>query len=183
METNPDYLIFRELFCIDPGKGGAIAKYESGKRIEVINMPEFEKLCDYFDCQLTICKNPLIIIEKVQVRPGDEVGGKQFAIEKMLRQYTELITVIKTRKIPYIEVHPISWQSYLKIKIGGEERNVRKRRYCDISKDLYPALKVTLKNCDALLLIEFARRKLKYEKQWLIVNMKKPEKKIELFKK
>jgi hypothetical protein len=179
---NPSNLICDVIYGIDPGKGGAIAKFKQGEKIEVVKMPEFNDLCDYFDYQLTICKNPMIVIEKVQVRPGDEVGGKQYAIEKMLRQYTELLTVIKTRKIQYVECHPMTWQSYLKIKMGGEDRQTRKRRYCDIAKEMYPSLKVTLQNCDALLLVQFARQKLLYDKLWIIQNLKKPLKERDLFK-
>lgn len=164
-------LIAKEILGIDPGIGGAIAKYDG--KIEVTKMPKFDELCDYFDKQKEICKLPLIFLEKVQLRPGDSDRGKQFKIEKMLRQYTELLTVIKTRKIFYIEVHPVTWQTYLRIKIGGEDRSVRKRRYADIAREKYPQVKVTLQNADSLLLVEFGRMKLKYDSLWILRNVRK----------
>ena len=175
---NPEYLLAREIIACDPGVSGGIAKWSD--RIEVWNMPgSLDDLCDYFDYQKSICKNPLVILEKVQLWQGDENNkqgqnvGRQFRIQKMLNQYAELRSAIRSRGFQYIEVSPVSWQSFLSIRIKGEERVIRKRRFKDIASDWYPSVKVTLNNADALLLVEFMRRKLKYNPLWVTQNIQK----------
>lgn len=177
--------ICKEIIGIDPGKSGGIAKYNliTGK-IECWKMPDdFDKLLDFFDYQMEICELPIVCIEKVQIWNSDsETPGKQFGIQKMLRQYAELLSAIKTKKIPYIEVPSVTWQSTLHLRMKGEDKPTRKRRYKDIAQDLYPVIKSTLHVSDAILIMHFLRVKLKSDSLWVLQHLKKPEKKVNLFK-
>jgi len=179
-QINPGRLIAIELFGIDPGKGGGIAKHSD--RTEVWNMPgSYNDLCDFLAYQKSICKNPLICLEKVNLWKGDK-DGVQFGIEKLKDQYVEIRSAIKTKGLTYIEVPPISWQSFLKIRIQGEDKMIRKRRFKDIASDWYPSIKVTLHTADALLLVEYLRRMIKYNplEVFRMIDKfnKKPDKKL-----
>jgi hypothetical protein len=188
---NPQNLICRELFGVDPGKSnGGITKFSD--RYETWNMKKlyetedpFESMLQFWEYQKSICKNPLILLENITTYSGDakgDDGGKHFGIDKLKAHYSELRLSIKRSGIQYIEVMPRSWQKYLHYYIDHEDYKVRKDRLKDIAKGNYPQLKVTSQNADALHLIEFGRKKLKYDPQWLIVNLKKPIKSIDLFK-
>jgi len=85
--------------------------------------------------------------------------------------YAEIRACLKINSIPYIEVMPLTWQRYLKIHIKKEDYSIRKHRYQDIAKDLFPQIKVTLKNCDSLLLLEFGEKKLYYDPLWIRQNI------------
>jgi len=180
MEIKPSNLIATELFGVDPGKSnGGIAKFSD--RIESWPMPEdFDRIREYWDYQKEICKRPLVILEKVDMW-GSDTPEKRFGIKKMLDHYAELRSIIRTRDFPFIEVASISWQSYLKIRIGKEDKLIRKRRYKDIATELYPSQKVTLKTCDALLLVEFGRRKLQYEPLWIMQHVQNEKKAQTIF--
>lgn len=185
---NPERLLAIEVFGIDPGASGGIAKYKEC-RTESWKMPKnFDDLCDFFDYQKSICERPLIALEKVQLWQGDEKDksgknvGRQFRIQKMLNHYAELRSAIRSRGFEFIEVAPVTWQSYLKIRIKDEERSVRKNRFKDIAGELYPSQKVTLNTADALLLVEFLRRKIKYDPLSLIQLIQKRDGKMEGYK-
>jgi hypothetical protein len=101
------------------------------------------------------------------MRPSDSKGGKQFGIVKMLKNYHQIETLIKGSRMPFIPVMPITWQTRLKIYIKGEDYGERKKRLKEISQGFYPELKVTLKTCDALLILRFARHMLQNETAWI----------------
>jgi hypothetical protein len=168
-------LIAREILGIDPGIGGGIAKWTPDK-VEAWKMPKtFEDLLDFFDYQKEICKLPVICIEKVQMWIGDSEGGKQFRIQKMLHQYAELLSAIKVRKFPYIEIAPATWQKELKIRMKDETRQVRKSRFKDIAQDHYKQLRVNLNTSDAILIMHFMRHKIIYDRLWVISEIRVKE--------
>lgn len=185
-------LIACELFGIDPGiSNGGITKYVPDKPIETLKMDklkDFNDMCDWFRYQKEICKLPLVILENITSHSSDygEKGetekqksiriGRSMQLDKMKTHYAELRGAIKLARLPYIEVMPMSWQAYLKIRIKGEDYLVRKERFKDIAREFYPSVKVAAWNADSLLLVEFARRKLKYDRFWIVQNIKKPEK-------
>jgi len=82
--------------------------------------------------------------------------GKQFRIAHMVSGYKMLKQVIEMSGLELIEVHPATWQSKLKLRIKGENKTDRKKRYKDTAQRLYPDIKVTMNNCDALLILKYA---------------------------
>lgn len=72
--------------------------------------------------------------------------------------------------LPYVLVHPMSWQSRLGLRIKGEEKKERKARYKVEAEKLYGG-NVTLWNADALLIMHFGRYVLKNDVRWLLKNL------------
>ena len=96
----------------------------------------------------------------------------------MLAQYEKLKILIELCGIPFVMVHPIKWQSELKIRIikkgFHEEKADRKRRYKEIACRLYPNITPTLWNADAVLIMHFGRYMLQNKLNWVLENI--PEK-------
>lgn len=171
---------------IDPGSNGALAVFIPGQNAKVTKMPkDITELRDFF----TYYKenyNPIVFLEKLSVRPddimvqGDRAAmGKLYRIQKMMANFEHLKALIETAGIPYVLVHPASWQSKLKLRVRGvhEEKADRKRRYRATAAKLYPGINVTLWNADALLLMHFGRWALVNEPNWVKANL--PEREYE----
>lgn len=182
-DTVTQAFVAKEIFGIDPGSNGGVVKY-NGERFEsrpLKKMETFEDMVDFFKYQKEICKMPLVFLEKItsfQSDYSDKDGGnahigKAFKMDKLKVHYTELISALKMAELPFIPVMATSWQRYIKIHKSGEEYKVRKNRYKDIAKDWHSAQKIVGWNADAYLLIDFARKKLKYEPSWIFKEMKK----------
>lgn len=175
LKSAGEALLAKEIIGIDPGSNGAIYRYHPRDPDEVIRMPrKFEDMVDYFRYQAEICTLPLVLIEAQNLRRGDK-DGKQFGIEKLLRNYTELISALKVSGLPFIRVHPITWQRYLRIYQPGEDRDTRKRRFRDIAPSYNSMIKATLWNCDALLIAYFGKTKVTLDPLWVIQNIEKPK--------
>jgi len=161
------------VFTIDPGRSnGAIVK-QSGNKVESWNMNKiqsFDDLCDFFRYQREICKLPLCFLEKITTFQSDTQSiGRMFQLTKLKDHYVEIRSALRTNNIPFIEVMPLQWQKGISIYIPGEDYQVRKKRYKDIAKEIfkYVNIPITLQNCDALLLLHFARMKLKRDHLWI----------------
>ena len=156
---------------VDPGSQGGLAVFIPGQNPKVIKMPkDIRELADFFAYYKENYK-PIVFLEKLSVRPddvmvqGDKAAmGKMYRIQKMLGNFEHLKAIIETAGIPYVMVHPASWQTKLKLRVRGvhEEKAERKKRYQEHAAKLYPGVKVTLWNADALLLMHFGR--------WVLVN-------------
>lgn len=174
---------------IDPGSGGGIAIYIAGERfpeVRTAKMPnDISELGEFFGYYKENYK-PIVFLEKLSVRPDDvflEAGGKAlgklYRIQKMMANFEHLKALMETTGIPYVMVHPASWQTALKLRINGfkEEKRDRKRRYKDYAEKLYPQMKVTLWNADALLIMHFGRFALANKIDWVKAQL--PEREYE----
>ncbi len=169
---------------IDPGANGGIALFIPGRNTKVLKMPkDITDLRDFFAYYKENYK-PIVFLEKLSVRPDDVTAdgsranmGKLYRIQKMMANYEHLKALIETAGIPYVMVHPASWQSKLKLRIQGahEEKAERKRRYQACAAQLYRGVKVTLWNADALLIMHFGRWALVNEPNWVKANLPQRE--------
>ena len=170
---------------IDPGASGGIAVFIPGGPTKVAKMPkEIRDLADFFAYYSENFK-PIIVLEKLSVRPddikADENGktnmGKLFRVQKMMANFEHLKALIDTSGIPYVLVHPLSWQTKLKLRVRGEheEKADRKRRYKESAAQLYPGVNVSLWNADALLLMHFGRWALVNDPKWVKSNLPERE--------
>lgn len=166
---------------IDPGANGGIAVFVPGEKVKTVKMPkEIVALSDFLNYYKDNYR-PIIFLEKLSVRPDDvAIGpdgkpnmGKVYRIQQMMANYEHLKATIEMAGIPYAMVHPMTWQTKLKLRIQGEkvEKAERKRRYQKVAGDNYPDVKVTLWNADALLLMHFGRWALVNDVNWVRSNI------------
>lgn len=170
------------IIAIDPGANGGIAVYRPNAPLTSVKMPKSaEDIKNYLEYWKEIAR-PIVFIEKLSVRPDDiavEQGGanmgKLFRIQKMIANFEQLKTTIELSGVPYVQVHPMKWQNALKLRIKGEEKKERKNRYKKVAGDLYPEMKITLWNADALLIMHFGRYALQSMTDWVLEQLPKRE--------
>lgn len=166
------------VIAIDPGvSNGGICIYRPKDKPECIRMPkEIYGLRDILQHYKGI-SNPIVFVEKLSVRPDDvrasegEFNPKIFRIQKMLANLTEIKAVLELLDIPFVLVHPSKWQSALKLRIKGEEKSERKKRYKEVARKLYPIVNTTLWNSDAILIMHFGRYMLQNNLSWVLENL------------
>jgi len=170
---------------IDPGANGGIAIFIPGDPVKAVKMPkditELKDLLEYY----AQTYKPIVFLEKLSVRPDDvEIMpdgkpnmGKMYRIQKLIGNYEHLRALIESSGIPYVMVHPQKWMATLKLKLKGvkEEKAQRKRRYAQKAQELYPTIKVTLWNSDALLILHFGRYVLVNEPKWVKAQLPERE--------
>ena len=169
---------------VDPGANGGIAIFIPGTKTKVVKMPkDITDLRDFF-AYYRENFNPIVFLEKLSVRPDDVTAdgsranmGKMYRIQKLMANYEHLKALIETAGIPYVMVHPASWQTKLKLRIQGvhEEKADRKRRYQAHAGKLDPGVNVTLWNADALLIMHFGRWALVNDPNWVKEQLPKRE--------
>lgn len=167
---------------IDPGANGGIVEYRPGWKVKAIKMPKnLNDFRDYLEHINSVCK-PIIFLEKLSVRPDDVTVsggganmGKLYRIQKMIANYEQLKITITLLEIPFVMVHPMKWQTALKLRVAGkksrEEKADRKHRYRDIAGKMYPELSATMWNADATLLMHFGRYVLQNDVNWVLENL------------
>jgi len=176
--------IAKELYSIDPGStNGGIVRFKDNKYESwpLKKMKDFNELCDFWKYQAEITSLPLVALEMINTYNSDtENIGRMHRLNKLKDHYVELRSALKLAKINFIEVQPRSWQKTLNISIPGEDYQIKKERYKDIAKDMFPTEKIVGWNADAYLIIEFLRTKLKYDQRWILNKLKKyqPSKKL-----
>ena len=135
---------------IDPGASGAIAWIDSegAHSSNLKNMTER----DVFDLLTEIRINATevkAIIEAVHSMPGQGVASSF----KFGMSYGGLRMALIGACIPFETITPAKWQGTMKCRTKGD-KNVTKKR----AQELFPALKITHANADALLLAELCRK-------------------------
>ncbi len=169
---------------IDPGAGGGIAVYIPGSHVKVAKMPkdmaDFRDFLSYYSENY----NPIVFLEKLSVRPDDvkvvderAAMGKLFRVQKMMANYEQMKAIIGLFNIPFVLVHPMTWQTKLALRIRGasEEKAARKRRYRESAAQYYPNVNVALWNADALLIMHFGRWALVNDPKWVRAQLPERE--------
>lgn len=174
---------------IDPGASGGIVVWRPNHVAKAVKMPkDLKDLKEFLEYYKGVC-NPIVFIEKLNVRPddvsvsgGSANMGKLYRIQKMLGNFEQLKTTIEFLEIPFVLVNPMKWQNDLKlrIKVKGqkEEKAARKNRFKEISGKLYPDIKPTLWSSDAVLIMHFGRYILQNNQNWVLENLPKPMHKL-----
>ena len=143
---------FNLIIGIDPGKTGAIVYHYTGTQgVEAVKMPkDGHQFRDFLKRIIRPGDKPIVFIERVHIRPTD---GKVSAA-KFKSHYDNLIFVLETLDLPFVQIVPITWQKGLHIWKKGEEKKDRKNRFKEIAASRHPNLKVYLWSADALLIWE-----------------------------
>lgn len=167
---------------VDPGRNGGIVTWRPNHDTTAMKMPkDMSELKDYLLHLKSIC-TAIVFLEKLSVRPDDVAEGaggvnmgKLYRIQNMMANFEQLRAIFAVCDIPYVMVHPMKWQSELKLRakktLGKEEKNERKRRYKEVAGNLYPELKPTLWNADATLIMHFGRHILRNNPGWVRMNL------------
>lgn len=170
---------FDRFIGIDPGKGGAIAHINKDNRADVVSMPgTVEEMEIYFGYLKDISECPIACVEKVNLWRSDQNEGKLFGIEKLTRNLVEITTALRILRIPFIQVYPIQWQSYLNLRIKTNQDKEKLVKDYDkkvflkgVAQEKYPYIKATLTNCDALLIMHFLGLKAQREPEWILERL------------
>lgn len=138
---------------VDPGKSGAIAWIDeagaagSEKLANMTDRDVFELLLD-----LRLAGNPQrvrALLEEVHAMPRQGVSSTfKFGVS-----FGGLRMALTAASIPFELVTPAKWQQAMRCRSHGD-KNITKAR----AQELFPGVKVTHANADALLLAELCRR-------------------------
>jgi len=172
---------YKMIIGIDPGSNGSIVymKMKDGETPELpvsVKMPkDFKDINAYLKEITEGFDRSICFIEKVGMNPSDMVGGKAFGIQKLLRNFEFLKAALIENNVGFIQVHPQTWQSQLKLKLPRieakkESKTERKNRYKRIAQQYFPATEIRLWNSDALLLVYFGHMKLTTDEQYIREN-------------
>ena len=173
------------VIAIDPGRAGGLAVFIKGEpNVRTARMPKDVGELQAFFQHYNENYNTIVFLEKLSVRPDDvavEGGnanlGKLYRIQQMMADYEHLKAMLEIVGLPYVMVHPSSWQAKLKLRLPGQkmEKAERKRLYKQMASHWYPEVKTTLWNADALCLLQFARLVLVNDLKWVLSNIPQRE--------
>lgn len=142
---------------IDPGASGGIARVGPGESFAT-RMPGTEAdIWEQFRGRDVRCYHAFI--EQVHAMPGQGVSSTF----KFGASYGALRMALVAAGIPFEAVSPGKWQREFGLvftKAMGLSPTEKKRRHKARAQELFPAIKVTLATCDALLIAEWGRRQL-----------------------
>ena len=170
---------------IDPGSQGGIAIFIPDSPIKTVKMPkDIRDLRDLLQYYADTYK-PIVFLEKVSIRTDDidmsqgnqkKAMGKLFRIQSMISNFEHLKAIIESCDIPYVLIHPYSWQTKLNLRLKGvkEEKAERKNRYKAKAEELYN-VKATLWSADAILICHFGRWALVNDLDWVLKNLPQRE--------
>lgn len=137
---------------IDPGAKGAMVAMDEHGHVEIspltenfaIHVAEFVVARAYF------------FIESVTASPQMGVVSA-FTFGK---EYGRLLGVLDTIVKEYVKVKPQLWQGRLSLSFPGQAIDYRekKKRCYEAAKKMFPNVKVTRDNADAILIAEYGRR-------------------------
>lgn len=145
------------IIAIDPGASGAIA-WRNSKDLSkhVINMPDtpkgiLEQLREIEDDNL-LCDIVCYLEDVGHGLPNQSSS----ATAKFARHNGHLEMALLAEGIKIVKVTPQKWEKVFSLGKSSEyEKAEWKRRLKNKAEELYPDKKITLKNADALLMLEY----------------------------
>lgn len=146
------------MIAVDPGKNGAIVVDSATTGTVAYPMPETcRDVVDFFK-ERTWMLPDTVYMEEV----GGYVGRPQpgSAMFKFGRGFGNLEASIMAAGFRLELVRPQKWQKELGLGTSaGMDKHEWKNKLKATAQRLYPEVSVTLQNADALLILEYARRK------------------------
>lgn len=95
-------------------------------------------------------------VEHQNLRKPDVISGRWFNIHKLCIQYEMIKNVIHCLGGIPTPINPQEWQSIFFQR--GQTYKDKKKKFKELASKLYPELKVTLWNCDALLMLYYKNK-------------------------
>jgi len=153
---NSDSVIY---MGVDPGRSGSIAFICGNTAWSIKNDSTLKDLADAVADAQSIAPIAFALIERVSASPQmGTVSAFSFG-----QSYGALEMLLTCAGISFERITPVTWQNAMKCRTGGD-KNISKNR----AQELFPTLKVTHANADALLLAELAHR-MSYERRVMAV--------------
>lgn len=151
--------------------GGCVICDTKTKKITSIKNPHDMNMFHQYFIDWTKYGNVLLVIEHQQLRETDFRGGKWHVIQTLVINYHILLGIARFYKVDIIDVFPVSWQSFLKLKIQKKETDTeRKNRYKDFALSIFPGHQIALWNSDAYILLYYALQR--YETDFSFINQR-----------
>ena len=148
------------IIAIDPGVSGAFAVLNQ-HGVQLWHMPTTENLIAETVAKIVAeshanLRAPVAVVEQINGFMGNALPGSRMFT--MGSNYGFVRGVLKALHVPVTLVGPRKWQGDLGLKKEKEmNRNKWKQKLCCEAKALYPLVKVTQQDADALLLLHWAR--------------------------
>jgi hypothetical protein len=135
---------------IDPGQSGAIAKIRDDGFVSWWNIPDTpQDILTILDEICEIDPENKCFLEQVHGMPGQ--GGQ--AMFNFGKNYGYLEMALLSCGIPTETVTPQKWQKFFQLGTRGTDTKVQwKNKLKAKAQQLFPKEKITLANCDALLI-------------------------------
>jgi hypothetical protein len=135
---------------IDPGASGAIAVvFGSGNVCWIKNDSTEHELANWIR-ELALSHELAAVIEQVNAMPKQGVSSTF----KFGKSFGFLIGILTAFQVPYESYRPQVWQKHMRCLTKGD-KNVSKAA----AQRLWPSVKITHANADALLIAEFCRQR------------------------
>lgn len=144
-------------FGVDPGKSGAIAALDaSGNCVGSVRLCETpHDIWSWLRDKSSHCDKSFAVLERVSARPGQGVSSTF----KFGTSYGMAKGLLVAAGIPHEEKTPSVWMRHMGLTSPkGTSKTDHKRKLKQRAQELWPDVKVTNKEADALLIAEFARR-------------------------
>ncbi len=150
---------------IDPGMNGAVARLEfREKKIMAITTYNFndcttQDLLETLDgaCFHLPSEDIFAYVEAVQALPGFMRGG--IANFKMGKSIGNIEMALSALRVPHEFVRAAVWQTHLHCLAKGKKYTKHKNEMKAKAQQLFPSIKCTHANSDALLIAEYGRHK------------------------
>lgn len=133
---------------IDPGASGSIAFVCGDTAWSVKNDSTAKDLIDAIQDAQSIAPIRFALIEQVSAIPRiGVVSAFNFG-----KSYGSLEMLLSCCGIPFERITPVKWQNAMRCRTGGD-KNISKAR----AQELFPTVKITHANADALLIAKLAQ--------------------------
>jgi hypothetical protein len=162
---------------IDPGANGGIAVGIEGVEILVYNMPETRAHLIALIKDIIVMAGGAYRMIVYYESPSNFIpGASPASMCEYGRKLERPVCVFEALNVDTVELPPKKWQKIFDLgvseriivrkyfsqderrfakKYNAEAKRNWKRKLCEKAKQLFPKLKVTLKNCDALLILSY----------------------------
>jgi hypothetical protein len=105
----------------------------------------------------------LVIIELIRLHRTENMAIAN-RMQKLFENYNQIKTLLVMNRIPFAEVSPRSWQSFLSLntkRIKAMKPHEKKRAYRDFAQAWWPE-KLSIDVADSVCLMIYGERNLKY---------------------
>jgi hypothetical protein len=149
----------KRIIGVDPGKNGALAFVDEAGRVVVHTTDKVAPL-DAMRDALAGAGAENQVVAYLELVGGFIPGRPQPASRAgvLMRSLGKWEGLLEGLGVRYILVRPQAWQAGLPGVAGEKEYARRKRLLRDEAIRRFPQVKVTLENCDALLIADYGRR-------------------------